>query len=211
MKQNGFAPIIILILIALAVVGYFGYKNFWPKPKTSGVTSLVSTPTAAPAATTDPTVNWKTYTNTKYNFSIQYPKEWYIQATVQNTDGAGYANVTGKDDIISIFLNKSSPVKPAINIGVQKLVGTLEQWVAKDQQTMEISHNPDYQEIKQYEVSLNGIKTLVLEATRGDNHTKTYYFKSENENYFISIAEWNTVNVDKSNLDQILSTFKFTK
>lgn len=31
MKQKGFAPIIILIFIALAVVGYFGYKNYWPK------------------------------------------------------------------------------------------------------------------------------------------------------------------------------------
>lgn len=35
MKQKGFAPIIILILIALVAIGYFGYKNYWPKLQTS--------------------------------------------------------------------------------------------------------------------------------------------------------------------------------
>ena len=48
MKQKGFAPIIILVLITLVVAGYFGYKNYWPKFQT------LVTPT--PTATYDPTV-----------------------------------------------------------------------------------------------------------------------------------------------------------
>jgi len=31
MKQKGFIPVLILVFIALTVVGYFGYKNYWPK------------------------------------------------------------------------------------------------------------------------------------------------------------------------------------
>lgn len=31
MKQKVFAPIIILVLIALAIAGYFVYKYYWPK------------------------------------------------------------------------------------------------------------------------------------------------------------------------------------
>lgn len=72
MKQKGFAPIIILVLIALAVVGYFGYKNYWPKLQT-----LVVSPT--PTATDDPTANWKTYTNTAYGFSFKYPSDLKVE------------------------------------------------------------------------------------------------------------------------------------
>lgn len=70
MKQKGFAPIIILVLIALAVVGYFGYKNYWPKSQTPVITSPL------PTVTADPTVNWKAYTNNKYQFEFKYPSDW---------------------------------------------------------------------------------------------------------------------------------------
>ncbi len=63
MRQKGFAPVIILVLVVLVVVGYFGYKNFQPKLQT------VFSPEAS--ATTDPTANWKTYTNSQYGLSFK--------------------------------------------------------------------------------------------------------------------------------------------
>jgi len=70
MKQKGFVPIIILILIALAVVGYFGYKNYWPKIQT------IVVPSPTPLATPDVTANWKTYTGSfaKNQYSFKYPE-----------------------------------------------------------------------------------------------------------------------------------------
>lgn len=43
-RSGGFAPIIILVLMALAIVGYFGYKNYWPNAQSR----IPPTPTATP-------------------------------------------------------------------------------------------------------------------------------------------------------------------
>jgi len=73
MKQKGFAPIIILVLITLAVTGYFGYKNYWPKPQT------LTTPTPiADQAPNGNLANWKTYTNQEFGFSIKYPSDYSL-------------------------------------------------------------------------------------------------------------------------------------
>jgi len=48
MKQKGFTPILISVLIALGFLGYLGYKNYWPKSQ-NPVSS--PTPSATPTAT----------------------------------------------------------------------------------------------------------------------------------------------------------------
>lgn len=63
MKQKGFAPIIILVLISLAVVGYFVYKN-WTKPKTV----ITPTPSASTSSTT------ASYISNQFSFSL--PQGW---------------------------------------------------------------------------------------------------------------------------------------
>lgn len=75
MKKKGFAPIIILVLIALGVVGYFGYKNLR--------SNSLPTPTlsATALATADPTANWKTYTTSKkygFYFTFNYPPNYSV-------------------------------------------------------------------------------------------------------------------------------------
>lgn len=76
MKQQGLAPVTIVILIALAFGGYFVYQNqvkSTPLPKQA--TQITSTPAdASPVPTGDTeTANWKTYTNQKYGYSVKYP------------------------------------------------------------------------------------------------------------------------------------------
>ena len=64
-KKNSFPPILILaIVIVLAGVGYFGYKNLYKLPSTS--------------QTKIDTTHWKTYTDPKYNYSFKYPAQWGI-------------------------------------------------------------------------------------------------------------------------------------
>lgn len=81
-KQRGFVPILIVILIAILAGGYFVYSNSQtktstPTPQPSPSLSDVSpAPTgAAETASTEQSrsANWKTYTNTKYGFTIKYP------------------------------------------------------------------------------------------------------------------------------------------
>jgi len=52
-----------------------------PVATASGTTTPVATPAAV----------WKTYTNTKYTFSIQYPNTWYNNEYADKT-GAGFAS-----------------------------------------------------------------------------------------------------------------------
>lgn len=70
MKQKGFAPIIIIVLITLGIAGYFGYRQF--KPTINKFLSSLS-------PTSDPTTNWKTYTNEELGFSIQYPDDLVVK------------------------------------------------------------------------------------------------------------------------------------
>ncbi|MDO8551463.1 MAG: PsbP-related protein [bacterium] len=71
-SNKGFTSII-LILFILVAVGIGG----WYFLNQSSFKSLITTTTPTP--THDPTANWKTYTNTKYGYSIKYPKDWDVQ------------------------------------------------------------------------------------------------------------------------------------
>jgi hypothetical protein len=51
------------------------------KTQTSTTTTTPSTTTTA----TDPTAGWKTYTNTKYGYTLKYPSDWSI-TTLGNAD-----------------------------------------------------------------------------------------------------------------------------
>lgn len=82
MKKNGFAPIIILIVIGLMIiVGYFGYKYSQSYSRTLNLaTNQIVTPAPIPtstpfAAKPQPLVNgWKTYTDKSDGvFSFEYP------------------------------------------------------------------------------------------------------------------------------------------
>lgn len=75
MKQKGFAPIIIIVLITLGIAGYFGYRQF--KLITG---DFADSPSSTPLSTPDTTINWKTYTNTKYSYQLRYPSTWKVQS-----------------------------------------------------------------------------------------------------------------------------------
>lgn len=62
-KQKGFAPIIILVLVVLIIIGYFGYKN-WAKTKVI----ISPTPTASISLTK------ASYSSNQFSFSL--PLGW---------------------------------------------------------------------------------------------------------------------------------------
>lgn len=60
----------LLLLFSL----YLSYRNM---QLTKQIAELSKpTPSPTPTITTDPTADWKTYTNTQYGFSFQYPSHW---------------------------------------------------------------------------------------------------------------------------------------
>ena len=94
MNQKGFANIVLIVIIVaiIAVGGYFAFvKKSEPvvQQTPTPTSSLTPTPTPVKTATPSPTPSpvvksgWKTYTNSKYKFSIQYPD--YLKSSKAQT------------------------------------------------------------------------------------------------------------------------------
>lgn len=78
MRQKGFAPVLVLLILAIGALAFLGIKH------------LISTnqfPINLPGASTTPsptqisTTDWRTYSNTKYGFSIKYPQTLDLRPT----------------------------------------------------------------------------------------------------------------------------------
>lgn len=82
MRKNGFAPVIILVIIAIAAVvagAYFIGKNEITKKTTSGpISTSISSSTPSPTGTPSPKESLETYKNTAYGFELKYPKTFKI-------------------------------------------------------------------------------------------------------------------------------------
>lgn len=79
-KQKGFAPILIILLIALAIGGYLVYQK---QLKSVPVTQPV--PSVSPIASNlSETTAWKTYQQATAHFLIQYPQAWTAKESLDN-------------------------------------------------------------------------------------------------------------------------------
>lgn len=71
-QQKGFANIVLIVLVVIiaGVAGYFALVKKSPE-----VAQQTNTPTPTPTPKEE-TAGWKTYTNTKFEFMVMYPKDW---------------------------------------------------------------------------------------------------------------------------------------
>ena len=191
MKQKGFAPIIIIVLITLGIAGYFGYKQFKPT-----VDNLIGSSFPTP----DPTVNWKTYTNNKARYEIKYPASWFItNNTISNVQSPlpekgtvvinlypADGSITNLDTLLDSILKdfKSMEGDPAFTSYESKTSTTVAEYPA-------------------LKVSGKGYGGNYLSYLIVDSNTKTGAHIS------IAFQEGDLENF-QSTIDQILSTFKFT-
>ena len=105
MKQGGFIPIIILLV--LIGLGIFGYFSLFYKTSSQTLNLATNSPTlvCSPNPYLDANKNWKTYTDSDNIFSIKYPSEWYYFGLPHDTsETAG-----GKFVLFSSTLGNTSP------------------------------------------------------------------------------------------------------
>ena len=188
------------ILLAILLVGMGGYIVYLLNSLNAKVVSQQQTQEAStlPISTfvSDPTADWKTYTNTKFGFSFKYPKDLsyiYDQSDqysetginnamilLQNFDGSKPRTETEQDFQIIVYIaNKNG------NFNLEDPQG------------------------EQSETVINGVRVIRASTTQKWVSVPTLFFQSSPNKIAVQLSNPNSTN--KTWFDQILTTFKFTE
>lgn len=107
LSQKGNTQILIVILLVVVGCSAFLYFRYHSSPK-SVVNTESSDKLVPPTAP-----QFKTYTNTKYGFSIQYPETLVVREYPDTKDGAGFRPANTPEDpmneVIDIRVSEKTP------------------------------------------------------------------------------------------------------
>lgn len=202
--QKGFG--IIYILIGILVLGlvaggaYYLGKSTSPQPTPQPFyPPPSSTPSLPPLdknlpilnKTSDQTANWKTYTNQKFHYSLEYPSTWYI----------------GEQSDITYISPESVPTIPLTHGLPSAMQIFAKEGLLEDQIVPSWKHT-----IKNTVIDgVTGQSLIDLEPSKFDGVMRTS-ITIKNDSFVYSIIFSNTDKDGSHNsvFDQILSTLKFT-
>lgn len=180
------------ILLALGSFSYLGYQYAQKQIARAPSTSV---PTPLPSITSvkeyDPTANWRTYTNTKYGFSIKYPldKGFEINEELQN----------------SIFIAApQSDYGLVISIDKNPEVLNLMDWLRKqDFASIQINGKP----LKFSDLTITNKTVAEYSGLEVSGPIPSYILiSSQDKKYIFKISGYT---LEEKLFNQILSTFKF--
>jgi len=239
-KQHGFAPILIVTILAAVLGGYFYFQKSQTSPTTptspihacspdskmcsdgSHVSRIPPNCDFAPCPTSSTTssadmTNWKTYTNTKKGYSFKYPSDWQL-LSIRNVSG-GEITADDNDQTTARLVSPAKPCPSGITndptvCGFGEVIEIMIQDNPKDLSLKEFvdTHNVyvDKNKIRSEPFLLNGIDGLKVDIVGFS--APFYYFKKGAKLFEIADNKSFWLLKEKASLfNQILSTFKFTK
>lgn len=167
-------------------------------------------------STSDETANWKTYTNTKYNFSIKYPNNWQPGwGTIG--DGPTEEQMRQSNSLGWVRNNERSPFAIFSFRVIGPCSTTLDNCV-KDFQTSNANGFDNQDQVQEKTKFLNK-DSLTINHTRKQYGTsdllikKTFFTYEENlwliETQIDNSTTQSVKNEIEKEINQILSTFKF--
>ncbi|MDP1722208.1 MAG: PsbP-related protein [Candidatus Gottesmanbacteria bacterium] len=202
------AGLTILILGILA--GYFATNvlSQSKKPSDDATTPSQKSSTnfsqlaVSPTSTIDPTANWKTYTNPNYPFSFKYPSNYTVE------ENSGYISILSP--LLPVtdkgYELKNGELKIEIYIQSSPVNDSLKKYVL-EKKTQTKENLPESKIINETEVTIDGIKTILLKWEAVGTGETRYVIKN---GYRIGITKYPLETSRQSEFDQILSTFTFT-
>ncbi len=196
-KQKRLSPIVIIVMIAILFGGYLIYQNQFKSVTPS------SPQTTQPGS--DEAANWKTYTNTKYGYSIKYPTDWIVNDPC----------IADKQ-----FLDCSAP---EVSIKSLEKFTLNEQDINYSIRISKLDKDPrDTTGLIAFYVPPGGYKEEKINSIDvlkglGMNNTLEFYFKKRENNYiwitfgpYSEKAPFPKQGSFYKTFNKILSTFKFT-
>lgn len=125
--QTGSAHIVVVIILIIAMVGSLGfifYQNFITKNADKKAESSSGTSKSNSDTNDDSEITYKTFTDSKYNISFQYPGTWTLGEPEYNRSTDPYYNRT-----MDVF-NENGETVASLAIGVSGLGGTCDEGYA---------------------------------------------------------------------------------
>lgn len=189
-------PTVILLIISATLNGILFYQNLQLKKQlVQNIPSQSPSPelqTLLP--TPDPTADWISYINTKYNYSFRYPSGFILETSLP-----GIAPKTTPDENSKYFDLMGGKLNPDENIYVQ----------ASDYFAILINTN-QWEEPE--EVVINNLKAEMYKNKKVDTTDNKILYRFRDQEKEIQV-DFILTYLEKSQsiqlFDQILSTFKF--
>lgn len=161
------------------------------------------------------TADWKTYTSKKYGFTIQYPSELTILK--EGEDGVSIKNID--NDTINSFFNPAPPQWDAYyNSGYYEVTVTIEDNSGKEALTeATLIKKIGTVDKKPIEKTVEGKKTVgmysenIIGKAEQTGGVYDYYILDGSRIIHLHASSANTKNASLDLLNEILSTFTFTK
>lgn len=188
MDQKGFISIILTLFI-LAVAAVAGYSYLGENLSQISLPAPKALVTPAPTNTKE-TANWKTYTNSKYGYSIKYPSQWNT-----NSPPSGPGILIGQ-----------GPNEDQINIDTSLTKNAIMVESCKQTQQVFLDNIPASR--CEFTQEISGERGVVYNPPIV---SKTVYIEALHNGQYYSIVLTSDETSDKFKIfNQILSTFKFT-
>jgi hypothetical protein len=191
------ASMAVFTLLTLSAAAFLYYQNQQLKNMLASYQTPVSSPT--PLVSPEPsaqaeTANWKTYTNSKYGFSFKYPGDWEVKTTLEN-----FKFVIGPSSELTTYLTK---------INEQKVIYLMMSGPGQTTLTTSEWKKGGYQ-VGETQNEINGLAVTSRIFTKSDTYQKEVEIVLPGQKYNTAFDIYNKSL--ESTLDQILSTFQFTK
>ncbi len=218
MNQKGFTNVV-LVLVIFLVVGVIGYFAFVKKsaPTAQQTPTPVQTETVSPTPIPeDGTVNWKTYSNSKYNFSLKYPDGWAIEES-SRADTIGRVISLRSPEIAQLLQERKIDSGYSYNLiisfwpDINNEYARGGSWIGQRNYTSLVDYFTDKNALKRKTGNINVAGQNAYEVSIGGAGLNYGVMIEHNGIYELSFeTAW-----DKSKLGpvekQILSTFQFSR
>jgi hypothetical protein len=213
-KYKKYFPVIFLVLflISLSLTGSLAYQNYYLKKQIKPLPTPEITVTPTPTID-QTTANWKTYTNSKYRYTIKYPEGFKV-------DEMEGVTVIYKGEKLKTLPNSPIDPYPPTSLAIYNRTNAIFK-NAEEACEAELCQNLNDpavgQNYKKEQVQINnasGVKVTSVDR----KYSSDYYLANSNGSQIVRIPMGANIVESSSQqseifnlLQQILSTFTFTK